>query len=143
MFPYYGDIIKPQKLNGQKDPKWFTEHGYPRYCKFHPSESSNIYADEIVLLEIACQCCKKVFCVEMNDSAMKRLNYLGGENVETLANSIVNKTIHYGDPPNIQCCSSGPTMNCINLRVLEYWKREKLEWNRNRSLEIEIEDMVD
>ena len=58
----------------------------------------------------------------------------------TLADGIRNKTLHYGDPPNIECCAAGPTMNCNDHKVLQYWKREDLEWVRGKTLEIDFDD---
>jgi hypothetical protein len=56
----------------------------------------------------------------------------------TLANLIKNKQIHYGDPPNIGCCSAGPTENCIDIKVLEFWRRKMLDWERDSGLEIDL-----
>lgn len=64
-------------------------------------------------------------------------------------------TIHYGDPPNVGCCPAGPTMNCWDLRVLEFWERgsksgdgqtdafDAMQWRRRADLEIELPDMKD
>jgi hypothetical protein len=141
MFPYYKDII--EKLG---EPKWFTENGYPRYCEFSPEESSDIYADEVVLLRIACQGCKTQFDVEMTSSFGKRLTFkrlTQSDKVDTLSDEIGKKEIHYGDPPNIECCPAGPTMNCIDVKILQYWRSIDFQWLRYPEFEIEIESLED
>ena len=52
MLHHYRDIT--DKLGR---PEWWDEVGAPRYCKFSPTETNNIYCDEVALLEIACQNC--------------------------------------------------------------------------------------
>jgi hypothetical protein len=49
--------------------------------------------------------------------------------------------IHYGDPPNSGCCPAGATMNCIDLRVLQFWARAGSTWVRSPELEIELENL--
>ena len=60
---------------------------------------------------------------------------------------IVACDLHYGDPPNSQCCAAGPTMNSEPHRVVEFWKRRsfnetwkphELLWERDHSLETDI-----
>ena len=53
------------------------------------------------------------------------------------------KELHYGDPPNVGCCPAGRTMTCIDLRVLQFWARERSKWERCPELEIELEKMED
>lgn len=124
---YFAEIMAAM---GQ--PRWFTESGYPRYVKFSPDECENIYASECLLMEIACQGCGKIFRVSLNSGLME----------ETSLSDIINeyKYIHYGDPPNMACCLAGPTMNCIDLRIIEFWQRDGGEWARVPELEIELED---
>ena len=114
-----------------EEPKWFDEHGVPRYCDFSPREISNVYAREAALYRIACQACGHFF--DVADSS-------GGEK---LAEAIRAKTLHYGDPPNIGCCAAGATMNSEPQRVLEYWRRNKstdFDWVRDPSFEVEVSD---
>ena len=47
-------------------------------------------------------------------------------------------TLHYGDPPNIDCCAAGATMNSIPIRVLQFWMREHLGWERIPKLEADL-----
>ena len=137
---YYEDIIK--KID--EEPQWFDEYAVPRYCKFTPREAANIYANECALALIACQDCHRKFKVCFSRSAHDDIKHMVmfGKNKKppTLAEAIKNKTIHYGDPPNIRCCPAGPTMNCDDLKVLEYWvHNKKFEWVRRKRLEIELD----
>jgi hypothetical protein len=118
-------------------PKWWDECAVPRYCDFKPDETANIYAEEVALVEIQCQECATPFLVAFASSAMDRAIY----KAPSIAESITKGTLHYGDPPNVGCCIAGATMNCIDVRVVEYWnkKRAFLEWERDPSLEIAIE----
>lgn len=54
----------------------------------------------------------------------------------------VGRTYPVDDPPNIGCCAAGPTMNCDDLAVIEYWHRPDWEWERDKALEIPIEEPV-
>lgn len=120
-------------------PEWFDENGVPRYCKFAHDQCANIYAREVVLLLIACQNCGATFPVCMSDDRFRAL-----DGIPTLAELIRSGTIHYGDPPNVGCCEAGPTMNCVDLEVLEYWHNpEPFEWVRVPELEVELPDMKD
>lgn len=81
----------------------------------------------------------------------------------SLATQVRSGAIHYGDPPNTECCAAGPTMNCWDLRVIEFWARgfslrairepenksptmlagEYLDWARVPELEKELPDATD
>lgn len=108
-------------------PKWWDECAVPRYCDFAPKHAANIYAREAALVLIECQACRRQFNVSMSG----RTGRVKAE--------IMDGRLHYGDPPNVECCVAGPTMNCIDVKVLEYWRREDMEWERDPSLEIELE----
>lgn len=127
----YEDIRKRIK----EEPKWYDENGVPRYDPFHPDLSPNIYAEEVVLLEIKCQACGKKFLVEMNWGNV--YDYI--EKIPTLEEQVRKKNIHYGDPPRHEC-PCGDTMNCIDLRVVQFWKKDKWDWKRMPELEIPIEN---
>lgn len=129
-------------------PTWFDERAVPRYGSFHPRQMANIYAQEGVLMEIACQGCGRRF-----DVALSFLNlshdgeagqYIRDEQntpIQTFAEVIRRRRLHYGDPPNIRCCEAGPTMNSIPKRVLQYWTRRTLgDWERDSELEIDLSD---
>lgn len=112
MHRYYGDIL--DRIDGK--PLWFDEHGVPRYRPFKP-ELLNIYASEAVLALIECQACGTEFKVAFAGFTQKSES--GRQ--DGLAMEIEGKTLHYGDPPNTQCCDAGPSMNSIPVHVLEYW----------------------
>ena len=125
----------------REEPLWFDENGTPRYAKFHPDLSPNIYAREVILLEIACQDCHKRFDVEMSFSNFDRLQDRKSFR-ERLRNFIKNKEkippIHYGDPPIHDCPGAGNVENCYDLRIKQFWSR-KFEWRRLKRYEIELE----
>jgi len=119
-------------------PTWWDSNGTPRYCTFEPKHCPNIYADEMVLLEVQCQACGTLFPVEMHRSKIHVA--LGDES--TLHDLITTKAIHYGDPPHHDC-PAGNTMNVYDRRVLEYWKCSRFDWQRDPQFEIMIEDPAD
>ena len=101
-------------------PVWFDEHAVPRYCPFTPNACANIYAREVAFCDIACQSCGARFNVAFSWSSVefvKGVLHLHKQLTPTDA-----AHLHYGDPPNVGCCPSGPTMNCDDLRVLEFWR---------------------
>jgi len=138
MHEYYKDIIN--KI--AEEPQWFDEFAVPRYCEFGPRRLADIYANECALVLIACQSCGEQFKVAFSQNTMDKVRYklmFPDKELPSLAAQIKAKTIHYGDPPNIGCCPAGLTMSSIDIKVLQYWKRDKFEWERDKSLEIEIE----
>lgn len=141
MLPDYTDIKKRIK----EEPKWFDAHGVPRYDKFSPDLSSSIYSTEVVLLEICCQYCLKKFLVEVRWYCTM---FLASEPRPSISEDFEkwfkNKRlcpIHYGDPPNHGC--TGDTMNCYDLEVLEFWRRENFKWIRFKKYEVKLEDHKD
>ncbi len=78
------------------------------------------------------------------------------ERKKNLSDLIQDGSLHYGDPPNIDCCGAGPTMNSIPIRVVEYWYKpvlrgegvkdrqiidmDALNFQRDTSLEIVLRD---
>lgn len=120
---FYSDIISriPEL------PKWFDEHAVPRYEEFTPDQASNIYAIVAVLALIQCQSCKEKFKVCFTYNSYDDLQ---------LSKLIHHNNLFYGDPPNMECCPSGPTMSSDTLQVLEYWSKEDFDWVRDSSLEI-------
>lgn len=118
-------------------PLWFDEYAVPRYCEFHPGALASIYANEAILAEIECQNCRNRFKVAFSRSTMDDvIDAMNSDVRTTLADHVRNQSLHYGDPPNIGCCPSGPTMNSDMRRVLEFWTRRKLDWQRDPALEI-------
>jgi len=133
---YYEDILKLTK----REPIWFDENAVPRYCEFSPKVIADIYADECSLVLIQCQSCHTEFKVAFSDEKFSIRKMITesfvGRKLSTLAESIRGHQIHYGDPPNMRCCPAGNTMNCDDIKVLEYWRRSKFGWKRIRKLEI-------
>lgn len=117
-------------------PRWFDEHAVPRFVTFAPNEVADIYCNEAVLAEIACQGCGRLFQVAFSLSPISRMV---AKNNKPLSEEICGRTLHYGDPPNVDCCAAGPTMNSEPKRVIEYWIREKFEWIRKPEFEVDIE----
>lgn len=109
-------------------PTWFDEHGVPRYCEFAPKECSNIYAREVALVRIACQGCGNGFQVCLS----------AGLGDVLLSKLVETRELHYGDPPNIDCCAAGPSMNSIPQRVLQFWRAAEFSWHRVPELEVDI-----
>ncbi len=134
MLQAYRDIIS--RL-GQ--PKWWDEVGCPRYDDFKPRDCNCIYAREAALIEIACQACGRPFSVAMAWSVTNDVrDHLYKVPPRTLADQIKKQTLHYGDPPMHKGCATGATMNCDDLRVLEYWTHKELEWRRDATFEIAL-----
>ena len=132
MYTSYDDILA---LTAEP-PKWWDECAVPRFCNFEPSKVANIYCDEVALVEITCQGCRRAFQV-----AFSRGRLDDGDRFHI---AIPLRQMHYGDPPNVGCCGSGPTMNSEPRRVVEYWARgfanpmDFINWKRDRSLEIDV-----
>jgi len=121
-------------------PTWFDEHAVPRYCEFSPERCADIYARQVCLLLVECQSCARSFEVASSWS--------GYDSKHALDELIRTGEIHYGDPPNVGCCMSGPSMNSVPRRVLQFWRRSRppaqnevaagLQWERVQELEIEV-----
>lgn len=154
-------------------PNWWDENGTPRFMEHHPRLCPDIYADEVALLEIACQACERRFKVQMSWGRSSELvqrarawklvegsirEKLGVRDARIkipipswdvtsgLAGEIRNGTLHYGDPPAHGAdCTTGVTMNVWDLRVLEFWKRGKgaHDWVRVAELEADLPDARD
>jgi len=113
------------------EPFWWDENAVPRFCDFHPSKL-DIYASEAAFCLISCQDCRKEFKVafswyKLSDDVSLHLR-------------VKDDHLEYGDPPNINCCDAGPTMNSIMMQVLEFWQRDgKHDWVRNPELEIKFD----
>ena len=123
MHSNYNDIIS----RIEKEPEWYDSNGTPRYDDFHPNLCPNIYSHAVGLFEITCQSCGKAFKVEMHG------DIFDGHRMNKLP-----RTWHYGDPPIHDC--SGDTMNCNDIRVLEFWTRKTTNlgrWVRHKQFEVD------
>ena len=141
----YEDIL--DRIN--ENPTWYDENGTPRFGEFSPNQVPDIYSDEVVLYHINCQGCGKPFHVAESHSVMDDMRSIGNyichhmtdaERIEKIKEvsealkieaRIKAKSLHYGDPPNTGCCS-GTTMNCMDIKVIGYWKKSenRMEWER-------------
>lgn len=138
MHHHYNDI----RSRIAEPPAWFDEHAVPRYGDFTPRDGANIYAEQVALVLISCQQCETQFkvCFSWN-----KFDEMRG--CPPLWESIKDGSLHFGDPPNIQCCSGGNTMNCNDLQVLEAWERgtpdNLWKWGRLPQYEILLPDHED
>jgi len=125
---YYQDILSRIK----EPPQWWDEHAVPRFCRFSPQKIADIYASECALMRILCQSCGTPFKV-----AVSWYQHSGRA---SLSSEFQHGTVYYGDPPNIACCPSGPTMSSVHDRVLQFWTRanKARTWTRDKKLEGEI-----
>jgi hypothetical protein len=84
MFEDYSDITD----RIAETPKWWDENGVPRYVEFEPRRAANIYAVEVVLLDIACSMCLRRFQVALSGQ--------GGAHRDEQGVSLADQ-IHSGD----------------------------------------------
>ena len=129
MHAHYADILS----RIAEPPQWWDENAVPRYDAFAPDECADLYVDEVALVEIACQACGVRFQVAFSYGFMGKV-----KKEASIAARILDGTLHWGDPPNVQCCPAGPTMNCVDLRVVEYWKRDSFDWDRLPAFELTL-----
>jgi hypothetical protein len=126
MHQHYKDIL--DRID--EPPTWFDDYGVPRFGDFSPQHLGNIYASEAALAEVSCQQCGVTFKVALTDAFTgKRLG---------LSDEIRLGRVHYGDPPNVNCCGAGASMNSVMHRILEYWSRDyevSMGWQRDPTFE--------
>jgi hypothetical protein len=103
-----------------EEPIWFDENAVPRYCEFHPSKIAS--GDEVALVEVTCQSCGRLFRVAFAASA-PAMHSQGEWPIGPIGRAIREKSLHYGDPPNVWCCPAGPTENSEPRKVVEYWRQ--------------------
>lgn len=130
----YNDI----RLRIVEEPTWWDEHAVPRYCDFEPRALADVYARKCALVLIECQQCRREFKVAFSWNGWGR--ELGGTGPGPTKESDIAR-LHYGDPPNVGCCSAGGTMTSIPRRVLEFWTQDEKavwEWHRVPAFEVEI-----
>lgn len=107
-----------------EEPRWYDRHGVPRYCEFAPEHCSNVYASEVLLMDVACQDCGRRFLVEFT--------WEGWGGYASLSAQLAQGSLpHYGDPPrhdHHEDCVAGDTMNVTGPRVVGLWCRDRFEW---------------
>jgi len=118
MHENYNDI----KDKIKEEPQWYDQNGVPRYAPFNVDLCPDIYSNMIGLFWIECQECGQAFNAEMH------ANYWSKELHEPPAKW------HYGDPPAHGCV--GDTMNCVDIKVIEIWHRERFDWERLTEYEV-------
>jgi hypothetical protein len=131
MKQYYRDIMD----RIPEPPIWYDMDGVPRYCEMDPGYVSNIYADEVLFFEIACQECGTRYNVVKYTDKFSRYesylkytwgkpNYPYNEREFSIEHKLwkLEEQISYGDPPCRVCCS-GATMSSETVRGLSFWKR--------------------
>ena len=138
MKTYFSDILS----RIAEPPSWYDENGTPRWGDFEPDLVAGFYANEAVLMRILCQGCRRPFDVAMSRHRLD-CHKCGGEWVPEapLEEHVRGGTLHYRDPPNIQCCASGLSMNSIPVKVLQFWKKgsdTNYLWVRVPELETDI-----
>lgn len=136
MHAYYHDLLMFFACSC-RSPQWFGERGVPRFCEFNPENRTNVYAKEIALAEIACQSCGQKFLVEFSFTDMQ-----AAVGSASLRDAIEGKFLDYGDPPNVQCCAAGPTMTSEMIRVVQFWRRDRLVWTRDQKYEVDLQSGV-
>ena len=116
----YEDI----KSRINEEPKWYTNHGVPRYCDFSPRETG-VYVHYALLVEIQCQACHQPFLVGEGYNR-ENWNAVMRKDEKNYFNDIekIVKHYHYGDPPNHGCMGAGDTMNCDDIRFVEVWEQQ-------------------
>jgi len=143
MYQPYRDIT--DKLG---EPKWWDEEGVSRYNKFKPGDVSDIYADYAALIEIICQGCNRFLPVAWSFNKHRflcRVSSHPNEPIEDILPKMVFPTaeseglLGYGDAPahydsKGQMCP-GCTMTTEVKRILQFWSREHLDWERKKVLE--------
>ena len=110
--------------------QWHDSQGVPRYAAFTPEHCPDPYAVEALLLEIACQHCRRHFTVEMHNGPVG--------DASRLASEVRSGRINYGDPPSHDC--PGDKVTSTPIRVLTFYMRQSGGgWKRDSSLEIQLQ----
>ena len=125
MYVEYHDI-----LSRIRDRPLWWHRGTPRYDAFNPG-SVSVYARQVALVHTQCQACDVRYDVAvLPDQEWNNLR-------DRLA---YTNELGVGDPPNalhhpIGC--AGPTMNSIEIEILEFWEKQPIlqGWNRVEGLE--------
>jgi hypothetical protein len=117
----YTDILR----RVQQAPLWWDANGVPRFDRFRPEDSPNLYAEECVLLRVACPVCGAAFRVEVNSGPFRR---------HALRDLVRDGQIAYTSPPRHDC--PGDSRQSHTLAVVEFWRRDDLlSWLRERRME--------
>ena len=118
-----------------RKPLWYDDHGTPRFSPYYPELSPNIYSDESCLYEIKCQYCHEKFLVSECWDRFESISH-PYDWPANMSECIKKEMLSYGDPPRHDCV--GDTMTSDTIRVVEFWKKAIMKWNRIPDLEIEF-----
>jgi len=131
-------------------PVWFDANGVPRYEPFHPRMLPNIYADEAVLYETACQACERRFLVAESTDMHERVRYeqskpeprdarLSDSRISRLIFESWADGVFYGDPPSHMPHGNGnpgksgcigESMTTVDNRLIVFWYTdERCDWH--------------
>lgn len=92
MYPLYKDIRT--RLGA---PKWIDGHGVPRYDDFTPHDAAEIYGDFVLVMEVKCQACGKIFkCV---NSVAWYTMWIKSPGLEPTTENVMNRLFGWGDAP--------------------------------------------
>lgn len=135
----YGDILS----RIAETPRWWDENGVPRFDDFHPTAIPDIYANEAVLYRVRCQQCGRAFDVadswSWGRAVVGQVGPITTERLQAsrLSSRVPAGRLSYGDPPRHggEECSAGDSMTSEAVLVLQFWRREGLDWERVPSLE--------
>lgn len=122
----YLDIL--QRITDK--PQWWDEHGVPRYNRFRPEDSPNVYTEECALVVVECAVCRREFKGEVNGGVWR--------GTTVLASMVQEGDVEYGSPPRHTC--TGDAVGAHTVRVLEFWRRcaAVMVWERVPGLEVEV-----
>lgn len=107
MYRRYADILS----RIPEPPVWFDEHAVPRWCAPIASNAANVYARWCCFFIVACQECGHKFLVCNTGDIME------------MEEPSYDRITLWGDPPNIGCCSAGPTMTADFVKVVSFSTR--------------------
>jgi hypothetical protein len=134
----YEDVLSRIK----EKPTWWSD-GYPRYGEFNPNLVS-IYANKVALIHTKCSCGTDYFqAVVVKDREMFKNRVMVGEVGMVDPPNACDFLNGLNDSTNSEGCSSA-AQSCSEIRVAEYWEkdRQSRQWIRQPELEVELTDWL-
>lgn len=124
----YSDI-----LTRLGEPLWYDENAVPRYVEFHP-DHCGVYAEDVALMVIHCQNCRKPMTVACAKRRRKDGYYPDKSQLDPWGQS---GEFFYRDPPRHGC--TGDTMLCTPVEIVQFWSQSKDGvWFRNLEYEFAL-----
>jgi hypothetical protein len=125
MYIGYDDIVS--RISSA--PLWWLD-GVPRYEPFSPQQVG-VYVYEVALVHTECQRCRTRYDVAVQNSRYRP---------DLRSRIAYTNEVSVGDPPNAchsEGCLAGPTMNSMEIAVLQFWEcHDTLRgWRRHPSWE--------